>query len=119
MKYIIMALLLLPWTPCFANGQVDGYYVGSRTVIRGGGRDCPANGDASWQITNGRLAYRFWAGSVPAQVSPDGTLKGEMLYAPPHGTHWWARVNGTIANGSLEADAEWRACQLHFSLKRA
>ena len=115
----LAALLLLPGATCLAaDTQSDGYYIGSRTVIHGGARTCPTNGNASWQITNGQFAYRFWAGSVPVQVSANGTVQGEKLYTPSHGAHGWARVNGTVSNGSLEADVEWRACQLRFSLKR-
>lgn len=114
----IAALLLLPAATSLADTQFDGYYVGSATVIRGGARNCRAAGNASWQILNGLFAYKFWAGRVQVQVSGDGTLKGEKLYGPSHGAHSWIRVKGTISGSSLEADVEWRACQLHYSLKK-
>jgi hypothetical protein len=120
MKSILaMTLCLLPVIPVSAETSFDGHYIGQRTVVRGARPTCPANGSASWRITDGQLAYRFWFGSVPVQVSADGTLKGETIYSPGHGRNAWARVVGRISNGLLEADAEWRACQLHFSLKKA
>ena len=115
---LLLALFLLPGASCLADTQLDGRYVGQRTVVRGSKPTCPAAGAASWRITNGQFDYRFWAGHVPVQVSADGTLKGEMLYSPSHGRNSWVRVAGTISSGSLEADAEWRACQLHYSLTR-
>jgi hypothetical protein len=114
----IAALLLMPGVTCLADTQFDGYYVGTRVVIHDGARTCPHNGNVAWQIVNGQFAYKFWAGRVPVQVSADGSLRGETLYRPSQGAHSWVKVNGTISNGSLEADAEWRACQLHFSLRK-
>jgi hypothetical protein len=115
---LLLALFLLPGASCLADTQLDGRYVGQRTVVRGSKPTCPSDGAAFWRITNGQFAYRFWAGRVPVQISADGTLKGEMLYSPSHGRNSWVRVTGTISGGSLEADAEWRACQLHYSLTR-
>jgi hypothetical protein len=114
----IAALLLLPAATSLGDTQFDGYYVGSATVIRGGARNCRATGNASWQILNGLFAYTFWAGRLQVQVSADGTLNGEKLYRPSHGAHSWVRVKGAISDGSLEADVEWRACQLHYSLRK-
>ena len=115
---LLLALFLLPGASCLADTQFDGRYVGQRMVVRGSKPTCPGAGAASWRITNGQFTYRFWAGHVPVQASADGTLKGETLYGIVGGRHAWIRVAGTITGGSLEADAEWRACQLHYSLTR-
>ena len=117
-RILLLILLLLPSTPGLTATPLDGLYVGQRSIVRGSPATCPANGPASWRITDGKFAYRFWAGVIPVQVAGDGSLNGNIIYSPGHGAHNEATVAGTISGGSLEADAEWRACQLHFSLKK-
>jgi hypothetical protein len=117
-RTVFLICLALQWAPALAASQFDGQYIGQRTIVRGAPPTCPANGPASWHIANGRYSYRFWAGNLPVQVADDGTLKGQYMYSASRGTHWFLDVKGTIANGALEADAEWRACQMHYSLRK-
>ena len=71
-----------------------------------------------WQLTDGQFTYKFWTVSLPVKVAADGTFKGETQYTPTHGRPAWLRVEGSIAGGALQADAEWRACQVHYSLNK-
>jgi hypothetical protein len=111
--------LALAWAPALAASQFDGLYTGHRTVVRGEQPACPESGPSTWRIANGQYSYRGHLTSiVPVEVSGDGTLKGQTTYNVARGTHAFVEVKGTIANGTLEADAEWHSCQIHYSLKK-
>jgi hypothetical protein len=113
-----LVLCLLPLASSLADAQLDGRYGGQRTVIRGSAPTCPTNGPATWQVTNGQFTYPFSAGSFPVQVSADGTFKVTRQYGVRAGHEAWVTVQGSISGRSLTADAEWRACQMHYALSR-
>ena len=115
-----IVLLLLPSLPAIGASPFDGVYVGQRTVVRGAPPTCPKEGPARWDIVDGKTSYKFWAGTIVAQVGGDGSVKGDTPYrlGGAHGGLEHASVDGTIAGRSLEAKVGWYACDLHFSLKK-
>ncbi len=115
---LALAVCALPWTASHAATSLDGRYAGQRTVVRGSPPTCPKDGPAVWQVTDGRFTFRFWTANLPVEIAPDGTFKCETQYSPTHGRPAWLRVQGSISGGALQADAEWRACQMHYSLSR-
>jgi hypothetical protein len=115
---LALAVCAVPLIASHAASPVDGRYAGQRTVTRGSAPICPKEGRAIWHITDGHLSYRFWTTALSMEIAPDGTFKGETQYSPGHGRAAWLRVQGSIADGALQADAEWRACQVHYTLTR-
>jgi hypothetical protein len=115
---LTLAVCVVPLVASQAASPVDGRYAGQRTLTRGSAPICPKEGRAVWRIADGHFTYRFWTTALPLDIAPDGTFKGETQYSPGHGRAAWLRVQGSLTNGTLEADAEWRACQVHYSLTR-
>jgi hypothetical protein len=115
---LTIVVCALPWASSQAATSFDGRYSGQRTVVRGSAPICPKDGRATWRISDGRLTFKFWTVNLPLEIAPDGTFKGATQYSPSHGRTSWLRVQGAISGDGLQADAESRACQMHYSLAR-
>jgi hypothetical protein len=113
-----LLVLLLP-AATVAAGSFDGKYGGPRTVLRGSPPTCPAEGNTAWTVTDSRITLPFFATSVSADVGADGSFQTSFRYQvvargmPGNGT-----LKGLISGGTLTADFETGACQMHYVLKK-
>jgi hypothetical protein len=119
LRWLARPLVLLPVAAAFgAAGPFDGRYVGQSSLTRGASPECGPPGNAAWTVTDGHVSHKYGVAFITTNVGPDGSFTASVKYM--HGRRAdFARMEGHISGGVLEATIEGYACTYHYSLKKS
>jgi hypothetical protein len=117
-RWLAVPVVLLPVAAAFgATGPFDGRYVGHGGLTRGALPTCGPPRNAVWTVTDGHVSHKYGVAFITANVGPDGSFTADVKYM--HGKRAdFARMEGRISGGVLEATIEGYACTYRYSLMR-